>query len=214
MLMIVYGAVSALHLYSCAPPEKRRIRVISKCFLMPLLALCYLGAERFSPLVLAAVLCGFLGDVLLLFPNSKKMFVGGLLAFAAGHICYAVHMRLVPKLFAISLWVYIVAALIYLALVFGIMSILKPVLPKKLFVPCLGYMLIIGFMSYSALMLALGLYTAPAWIVFTGSLLFIGSDTLLSFNVFNVKRFRFSNFFVMLPYILAQALIVVGLMHI
>lgn len=216
MLIAVYGAVCVLHLFCCAPPEKRLPRMISKCFLMPLLALCYcfnarFGGGAFSPLVLAALLCGFAGDALLLFPDNSRLFAAGLLAFAAGHICYAVYMLGVPKPVPLDLWFYIPAALAYLAVAFLIMRLLRPALPQGFFFPCLGYMLIIGFMSLSALYLHRETKTVSSLLVFIGSLLFIASDTLLSFREFHVKQSRFSNFWVMLTYILAQTLIVSGL---
>ncbi|MDX6313957.1 MAG: hypothetical protein QOF44_3421, partial [Streptomyces sp.] len=59
---------------------------VAKPLLMPLLA-AYAVANRGPRLLLAALLCGWAGDVLLL-SDAKPAFLAGMGCFAAGHVCY------------------------------------------------------------------------------------------------------------------------------
>lgn len=211
--VFLYGVACALNLFGCTPPERRRLRIISKCFLMPLLALCYLLLARIvSPLVVLALFFGFAGDVLLLFSERKSMFAGGLAAFALGHVCYVLYlMRLIGT--PPAWWLAALLALPYVLLILLIMRALKPHLPRGFLPPCLGYMILLGFMSYCALLVCLSRFSLYAALAFIGSLFFIASDTVLAANNFGLRQYRRRNLIVMASYLLAQTLLVTGLLY-
>ncbi|MEG1523509.1 MAG: lysoplasmalogenase [Clostridia bacterium] len=196
----------ALHLYACWPPEKHKLRRISKCLLMPLLACWYFfAAQAFSPLVFAGILCGFLGDAFLIVPEKSWTFICGLASFSAGHICYIGYMlgqlNMPPNLLLV-----ILSSFVYLFGIACTMKSLWPTLPKLMFAPCLFYMLLISFMSLCALLFAIEQGTFTASLVFIGSLLFVVSDSILSYVTFR-KRISYRYVIVMGTYILAQTMI-------
>lgn len=213
-LIFLYVVVCTLQLIACAQPKLFRLRRLTKCLLMPLLALCYVACARsFSTLVLIGILCGFAGDVLLLHPENPGRFAGGLVAFAVGHICYAIHMMLLRSA-APAWWVAAIAIALYMALIWLIMHKLRRDLPQSFVLPCLVYMLIICFMSFAALLLMLYWRTLNAALLFIGSLLFMVSDTVLAFDTFRPRPIRHGGILIMGTYILAQTLIVCGLLFI
>jgi uncharacterized membrane protein YhhN len=211
-LIFLYVVVCTLQLIACAQPKLFRLRRLTKCLLMPVLALCYVACARtFSALVLIGILCGFVGDALLLHPENPTRFAGGLAAFAVGHICYAIHMLLLRSA-APAWWVTAIAIALYMALIWLIMSKLRRDLPQSFVVPCLAYMLVICLMSFAALLLLINWRTINAALLFIGSLLFMVSDTVLAFDTFRTRPVRHGGILIMGTYILAQTLIVCGLL--
>lgn len=216
-LLVLYIIVCALHLFACARPNHGKLRAATKCCLMPLLALCYaVNAHPLSRLVLIAILCGFVGDVALLGDYNSRRFIGGICAFAAGHLCYAVHM--LRWLAAAPAWWWIIPpiVLVYAAgIALGIRQF-KRFLPHRLVVPCLVYMIVIGFMSFSALLVLINRGVPSgmlfAALPFIGSLSFIASDSTLTVKTFSERPLRYGAPAVMGTYILAQTLIVIGLL--
>lgn len=214
VLIFLYVIVCTLQLIACAQPKHFRLRKLTKCFLMPLLALCYVACARsFAPLVLIGILCGFLGDALLLQPENPRRFAGGLVAFAIGHICYAIHMLLLLSMKP-AWWIAAIAIVLYMAVIWLIMRKLRRDLPQSFVLPCLIYMLIICFMSFAALLLLINWRTINAVLLFIGSLLFMVSDAVLAFDTFRTRPVRHGGIIIMGTYILAQTLIVCGLLFI
>lgn len=212
VLIVLYAVACTLHLIACAQPKHFQLRKLTKCCLMPLLALCYVACARaFSWLVLIGILCGFVGDALLLRPEKPIRFAGGLAAFAIGHICYAIHMLLLLGARP-AWWVAAIAIVLYMAVIWLIMRQLRRDLPQSFVLPCLIYMLVICFMSFAALLLMLNWRTIYAVLLFIGSLLFMVSDAVLAFDTFRTRPIRHSGILIMGTYILAQTLIVCGLL--
>lgn len=86
------GAVGLIALIVVGRGEPLRPRVALKAFtsLCFILSALEIGIDdRYDILVLAGLICGFLGDVLLAL-RGKKVFLGGMIAFALGHVLYAV----------------------------------------------------------------------------------------------------------------------------
>ena len=87
----LYLADAAVHIFACINKNLLMLRRVSKCLLMPLLAACYmLFAHAPSSLVIAAILFGFAGDLVLLYRPRKWAFPAGIFAFATGHVFYIV----------------------------------------------------------------------------------------------------------------------------
>ena len=84
----LFCADSLIHVISCAA-GKQRLRHITKVLLMPLLAVAYITlCRRLSPIVIAGLALGWIGDIMLLRPGVKRFQMLGIGAFLLGHICY------------------------------------------------------------------------------------------------------------------------------
>ncbi|MGX1884124.1 lysoplasmalogenase [Streptomyces sp. NPDC055287] len=168
---------------------------IAKPLLMPLLA-AYAAARGGPRLLIAALLFGWGGDVLLL-SDAEAAFMAGMGSFAAGHVCYLVLFgrgRTSPILGA----GYAVALLATVAL-------LWPDLPADLRVPVAGYSLLLTAMAYRAS--GLGLYAG------LGGALFLLSDTLIATGVAGWPQLPAPDFWIMLTYLAAQYLLVKGVLR-
>ncbi len=206
----LYLCAAVLQLIACASRDKLLLRRISKCLLMPLLALCYIFlAKTVSSLVVTALLCGFIGDVVLLFRPHRWAFPAGIVAFAAGHVFYIVSflqaMPRFPGWYGFALFgVFAVACAV--ALVWFLWS----GIPKRLRAPGFLYMLIIGSMASCAFLFALSGGPHLSWLAPFGAVLFIASDTTIALDAFR-RPLRHRSIIVMSTYIAAQTLIVSSL---
>lgn len=201
---------AATHLFACVNKNLLMLRRVSKCLLMPLLAACYLlFAREPSAYVIAAILFGFAGDLILLFRPRRWSFPLGILAFAAGHVFYIVsfakRLPVTPPWFVLSslMLVTIVSAV-------TLLHYLWKGLPKKLRPPSFLYMLIIGTMASCSVLFSLYSISAHRWLAVLGGLLFVASDTMLSIDAFH-HPIRCRSILVMSTYIAAQVLIVSAL---
>ena len=201
---------AAVHLFACVNKNLLMLRRVSKCLLMPLLASCYmLCAREPSSYVIAAILFGFAGDLILLFRPRKWAFPSGILAFATGHAFYIVSFI---RRFSVTPPWYMLAIFggIILASTATLLRYLWKGLPKKLRPPSFVYMMIIGTMASCAVLFSFYSVSAHRWLSAVGGLLFVASDTMLSIDAFH-HPIRHRSILVMSTYIMAQVLIVSAL---
>ena len=186
------------------------LRRVTKCALMPLLALCYvLFAKTVSPIVLVAVFFGFAGDFFLLLTTHRWAFPAGIAAFATGHACYiACFLGALPRFPVYYVWTAL--GLISAAYALTLMRYLWKGIPRKLRPPSIVYMLIIGSMASFAMIYAFSRATPLCWLAGIGGLLFVVSDSMLSIDAFH-HPIRHRSILVMSTYIAAQTLIVSSL---
>lgn len=198
---------AAVQLFACANKNLLMLRRVSKCLLMPLLAACYLlFAKVPSPLVIAGILFGFAGDLVLLFRPRKWAFPAGIIAFAAGHIFYIISFA--QRIATRPPWfVFAILAFVTIACAATLMRSIWKGMPKKLCPPSFLYMIIIGTMASSAALFALYGASPYRWLAGIGGLLFAISDTTLSIDAFH-HPIHNRNIIVMSTYIAAQVLIV------
>ena len=155
---------------------------------------------------------GFMGDVFLMWPERKNNFMLGLVAFLIGHLCYVLlFLQGISFTKDVPVWFY----LIIIIYAIGARAVMKK-LTKYLGdmkIPTYIYMAVILLMSFASL--------ARIWVMdmnmsfllpFIGSLLFLCSDSMLGFYTFKDK-FKNGNVYIMLTYVLAQALIVGGYLY-
>jgi uncharacterized membrane protein YhhN len=175
---------------------------------LALLALMYVAwsASHLQPQVqkwlVRALGLSWVGDVLLLYPS---MFLPGLVAFLAAHVCYIVLLsRDAPWLHSRrALAVFMSIA----ALVFVLLD--QHGLPADLRVPVAAYVLVIATMAAQAWGRAKHLGTAGSRWLAWGSVLFMLSDTLLAVDKF-VSPMPVAGLWVLTTYYLAQGFIVQG----
>ncbi|MEV6174772.1 lysoplasmalogenase [Streptomyces sp. NPDC051954] len=180
---------------------------VAKPLLMPLLAAhAYVrGAPR---LLLAALLFGWGGDVLLL-SDAEPAFLAGMASFAAGHVCYLVLFkryggfkgdgaaRTAPRARTALL------ALAYATALVTTVALLWPDLPADLRVPVAGYSALLTAMAFGAV-------TRFGLLAGLGGALFMLSDTLIATGVAEWPQPPRPDFWIMLTYAAAQLLLVRG----
>ncbi|MEU0949548.1 lysoplasmalogenase [Streptomyces canus] len=169
----------------------------AKPLLMPLLA-AYCVASGAPRLLVAALLCGWGGDVLLL-SDADPAFLAGMASFAAGHVCYLALFQaygspraragLLAPAYAAALVVTVVA--------------LWPDLPAGLRVPVAGYSVLLTTMAWASAVR----FGALAGV---GGALFLLSDTLIATGVADWPQLPRPDFWIMLTYVAAQFLLASG----
>ena len=201
--------------------------VCVKPLLMPILLVIFaLNAEEHFPrertVMEVALVCSFLGDVLLLQPTGDR-FLFGLVAFLITHISYMVlfSVRLREEGDALkqrlTLTKALTAAIPFLFYILVVLYIFCPRLSNEqdgnqaLLIPVAIYTVVIVTMSYSAFIRDSSVN--GFWTVFTGAVLFVLSDTFLAFNKFIVP-IPAAPFFVMSTYGIGQYLITLGILKV
>ncbi|MFD4568206.1 lysoplasmalogenase [Streptomyces sp. NPDC058467] len=172
---------------------------IAKPLLMPLLA-AHAGVRGGPRLLVAALLCGWGGDVLLL-SDADPAFLVGMASFAAGHVCYLLlfrRARRTPRARGARL------ATVYALALVATVTLLWPDLPAGLRVPVAGYSLLLTAMAYGATRLGL--------VAGLGGALFMLSDTLIATGVADWPQLPRPDFWIMLTYAAAQYLLVRGVL--
>ncbi len=193
--------------------RKEGLRRVTKVLLMPLLAVCFLfiwrdaGGKPVPWLVIAALLFGCAGDKCLIHHHHAVGFPLGLAAFAVGHVLYILQM--LELIVMPEWWIIVLLALVYGAGVMVTFKKLLPYLPGKLRYGCLLYTILLSAFSATA---AVGVFTSfsfGAVCLFAGTLMFLLSDTVLSFEIFKGET-KNGNLKVMITYIAAQMMIAAG----
>lgn len=150
-----------------------------------------------------ALICGLIGDLLIIFP---EYFIGALIAFLCGHIMYitAFIKQNNFKLYKNKLITWLIISLLstYLLLFY---YYIKSYL-GNLQIPVLIYMIVISFMFISAYFRKR--YNGYYYLLF-GSINFIISDSLIAITQF-ISKFLYSNELALITYVLAQFFIVFG----
>jgi len=189
------------------------LNFVAKPLIMISLAAYYLvNTNQRSTLFLIALLFCWVGDVLLLF-TSELFFIAGLVAFLIGHVLYILCYQrlrfsesknplLGPQKVRFALPIVLAGT--------GLVVVLYPVLGALKF-PVMIYALVITVMSIQALF-RFGYTTNKSFaFIFAGAILFMISDSLLAINKF-LMPVQYASFCIMATYMVAQYLIVEGVM--
>lgn len=179
----------------------REFRFFSKTLLVPLLlGIYYFGTQektlKIELLFVIGLILSFFGDLFLMFNWG---FLPGLGSFLAAHIFYILCFKKLASPFSVQKFIPII--LIYL---FILLYTLFPHL-NEMKIPVVIYGIIISTMLYFALK------TKNIWLII-GALLFVVSDSILSFRMFVVKGLLY-DVLVMLTYVAAQYLLVKGMLR-
>jgi uncharacterized membrane protein YhhN len=201
VLLVSFGVAAAVDLVSLAVGFTPG-HLVAKPLLMPLLAAH--AVVRGGPrLLVAALLCGWGGDVLLL-SDADPAFLVGMASFAAGHVCYLLLFRRPdsphrsPHVRGPSAWLVGVYVLALVATV----TLLWPDLPAGLRIPVAGYSLLLTAMAAAS--------TRLGPVAGAGGALFLLSDTLIATGVADWPQLPRPDFWIMLTYAAAQFLLVSG----
>jgi uncharacterized membrane protein YhhN len=199
--------------------ELREVHHVVKPMLMIFLGAYYFFAvrrEHRSNIILAAVLFSFFGDSFLLYESSSAIyFILGLLSFLVAHVFYILAFRqnrfdadgdqlqTVQK--ARMAFPVILAAT-------GLVVVLYPRL-GELRLPVIVYAGVLMFMVLNALFRFQRTSLISFWLVFSGAVLFMLSDSILAINKF-LDPVSYAGPIIMASYLAGQFLIIRGLiMH-
>lgn len=228
---IPFFIAAAFHLTSCLLSKTKRADV-SKKILMPLLILAVAAAYCLSfagkrvtdlglfqiVLLCIAVAAGNAGDIFLLGDVTPKNMSKGLGAFLIGHIVYIALLSLTFSLPPVPRLIAIVVFAVYAAAVY--VSWRMNGSPKgAVGAAVIVYASVLGLFSLLTLFYIIGCVhvgigiPGPLLKIYIGTLFFLLSDSVLSHTIF-FKQFYQSRFVVMLTYLSAQFLIVLGFLSI
>ena len=205
-------AFSAVHLYHSWVNDNKK-RPFTKWALL----LCILGyyltkTDAYTPLLIAALLTSWLGDVLLI-GKGNGWFVSGGISFLAAHVCFVLLYAGQVTFSAVNWAIVIPAAVVYLAVTAVILWMMRKKAPKPMIVPLFLYLLANATMNIFALMQLLCNPCAGSAVAFCGAALFYVSDSALYLNKYYEKKIVFkAHFTIMLTYILGEFLITQGML--
>ena len=191
-----------------------KLRLFTKAALMPVLLIFYIfSSVNFNPvtkigiMAVIAIAFSWIGDIFLIRKDEPKFFRLGLVAFLISHVFYFVTLVLMiqspPRMVAL-----IISIIIALGAEILLPIIIKP--SKAMRIPVIVYGIVLLSMSVCAFQYMLLNLTVASVLLFTGSVIFIFSDSLMTYFAFG-KKPKYFNAITMLPYIIAQGLIVFGL---
>ncbi len=206
-LLGLYILFSLIHLLFCFL-EKEGCRRLTKGLCLPFLLGAVLCLDLNAYLLSLALLFGWLGDLCLLKKHKVYPFVLGVLCFLLNHAFYLAYMVLLLP--SSSQWGVGLLA-IWLLLPLVVFPLLHAVARERYLSFGLSFyasallveLIAAGAMAYYGL-------TAFGYLLILGVISFILSDSFLGFTLFR-KDCKRRDFYIMLLYLLAQALIAIPL---
>ena len=213
-IIIIYFTTSVLYIvFYNFLPENFILLLITKSLIIPFLIIFYVLniKKRFKKsnyIMLIALVFSCFGDIAMFISKKNEIFfIFGLLSFLLTHIFYIFVFFDVPKKYSIiknkiyliiPFFVYEILLLIYLYNSLGEMKI-----------PAIVYSITILLMTAVALNRYKNVSNISFKLIFIGAIIFVISDTFIAINVFKTE-FRFAEELIMLTYVIAQFLIILG----
>lgn len=214
LLIILFALVILIQLLASAL-DIQLLEYVAKPLILPWLVVWFLlhtERSRYRWLVIMALLCSWLGDVLLMFARQNELFFyAGVGGFFLSQLFYILvfaqffeqqsggFIRRKP-------WV----ILPYLLYLIGIVFLLFPKLDGFMRPIILVYGTSLIGMALAAVNLKGQVSVKAFKLIFLGSLFFLASDSMLAINKFH-SELPLSGLWIMSTYIIAQLLIVLGL---
>ena len=206
LILGVYALVGLVHEVS-ALRFWEPARKATKAALMPVLLIYYIETANNTLIVaIIAIVFSWLGDIFLIRKEEPKFFRLGLVAFLLSHVFYIVTLALMTRGFHIPALVVSIAVALVAELLLP--KIINP--PKAMRGAVIVYGIVILAMCVYALQYMLSGLSPGSILLFAGSIVFVFSDTLMTYLSFGNKP-KYFNAITMLPYIIAQGLIIFGL---
>ncbi|UWY26662.1 lysoplasmalogenase [Flavobacterium sp. TR2] len=209
----IYLAFSAVYLIILLSGYER-FDLFLKPILIPIIGFGAYFYRKFPTqnILLAALALSWLGDVVLLFTELGEIyFILGLVFFLTAHIVYCIlfnKQKRIRKKQNKPLFIFgsILIAFYLIGMVYVLMPYLGDLeIPVAVYASVISIMLLFAFNGFLV-------WEKPGnLLVFLGAAFFIISDSILAVNKFYAPIPK-SSFFIMLTYLLAQYLIVVGIL--
>lgn len=164
-------------------------------------------------ILLNALIFSWIGDVILIFADIAEIyFILGLVSFLIAHITYCVlfNKQIIGEI-QINKVLFGLGSLVIAFYLTAIILVLMPNL-GDLKIPVIVYTAVISTMLLFAFNGYLIWKKPGALYIFLGAITFVISDSILAFDKFHAPIEK-SSFFIMLSYLVAQYLIVVGIIR-
>lgn len=189
-----------------------KVRMILKPFSLFFLGIAAIIALPSHPLIYIGAFLGMTGDIFLLFPNTKKLFLAGSICFLLGHFAYISEVLFVIlRDNALEWWFYAIVGFMMLLWTLAFYPIAKKI-TKDRYLSLSGnvYLFTLVLVSIVSLIASVKGFTNYMILGVFGGLSFLASDLILVQSTF-VKDFKRKDYYIMLFYLLGQALIVTSL---
>lgn len=214
LFLILFGGAALVNLWSEMTSSQLGI-YLSKPLLMTFLGLFFISATGlktiFSRQILAGLAFSLAGDTLLMFnaPGREQFFLFGLGAFLVAHLCYIFAFLGFRKEVSGAFRGQPFLALPFFAFLAGFLAYLWPGIPADLKIPVAVYSTVIIAMSMSCFNLRPKIEARTFFLLFTGVVFFIISDSLIALSKFQSSEWMHSQMrlFIMITYLVAQYLI-------
>jgi uncharacterized membrane protein YhhN len=161
--------------------------------------------------LLIALIFSWIGDVILLFADiSEIYFILGLVAFLISHIIYCILFNKQNHTQIRNNGIFRIGCVIIVVYLVTMLSVLLPTL-GDLKIPVIVYAVVISIMVLFAFNGFLTWSKPGSIYVFIGAVIFVVSDSILAIDKFHTSIEK-SSFIIMLTYLVAQYLIVTGIL--
>ncbi|MDY0214040.1 MAG: lysoplasmalogenase family protein [Bacilli bacterium] len=192
--------------------ELEKGRMILKPFSLFFLALSALFALPNHPLIYIGATLGMIGDIFLIFVKKKKLFILGTVSFLLGHFCYISEVLFIMlKDNPVPWWFYVIALFLMLSLTLAFYPFSKKITNDR-YLSLLGnlYLSVLVLVTLVSIIASTKGFTDFMILGIIGGISFLVSDLILIKATF-IKDFKRRDYYIMLFYLLGQALIVIGL---
>jgi uncharacterized membrane protein YhhN len=191
--------------------EKEMLRKITKPFCVFFLALAVVVTLPTHPLIYIGAFLGVLGDIALISKN-KKIFLLGTFLFLFGHFCYLSEaLFIMMKNQPLDWWFYVVVGFAVLLIILGGYPFSKKITGTRYLALAgnfyIGVLLLVSVVSIIASVQG---YANFMILGVLGGVSFLASDMILTKSFF-IKDFRRRDYYIMLFYLIGQALILIGI---
>jgi len=208
ILTLIFFTVAVVEVV-LAGKKLHKLRWFTKPLLLPFIIVLYLlQTGEIAGYLLAGLFAGWIGDLFLL-SEAKKTSFTGFSFFFLGHILFSLAfiqgLSLPP-----SLSIEIFAGILLFTGMIIILLMKVRVEDTSLYFPVTAYFVVLGAMGFSAYYRFITIPGFFPGLTVAGALLFITSDIILSYSI--LHRLAHSQAVVMSTYIVAQVLIVAGML--
>lgn len=200
--------ISIIHLVFCFK-EMEKWRKITKPFCVIILAIAIAFASPTQYLIYIGLLFGVIGDICLIKKHKVWPFVSGVIAFFLNHICFIA--EAIRLCYPVNYFLYFFLGFFPIIFCLGGYFVFKKIIREGRLTfgaSVYGAFLTLDFLTM--FVLAISRHSIFLAVASCGGLSFIVSDIYLCYTLF-VKDKKRRDFFIMASYLLAQALIALGL---
>ena len=199
VIFMLLNIIDNLHILS--------INLFVKSLLMPFLILYVYQSKASNKLLISSLFFAWLGDIFLLNPTNRLLFIMGLSSFLIAHLFYIIIFTKQFKYYTHNCDKLINGLRIVILVIAIIFYKFIHIYFFSLIIPATIYMIVVLSMFISATFRNINDSVNSYYLVVIGALLFLLSDMLLSITQF-YNHFYLDNLYIILTYMMAQLLIV------